>query len=345
MKKSIQAIIMALVLATVAFAAPKTSLVGAGATFPYPLYSKMFSVYNQLNGVEVNYQAIGSGGGVKQLTAKTVDFGASDKFLSDKKMAKIGAPVLHMPTALGAVVVTYNLPGAPELNLNGEVVAEIFMGKIKKWNDAKIAALNPGVKLPKKRIVVVRRSDGSGTTFIFSDFLSKVSSAWKEKVGAGKSLKWPTGMGAKGNDGVAAMVKKMPGAIGYCELAYSIQNKMPSASIQNKSGNFIKPAVPSISAAAAGAIPEDTRITLTNTDAPQGYPIASFTWLLLYKDMNYKGRTKEQAKAVVDMVKWMLTDGQKYAEPLDYAPLSEGAKTRALAQLKKVGYNGEALLK
>ncbi len=344
MKKMITTVFATIALAAMSFAGD-IELLGAGATFPFPLYSKMFSVYHNQYGTKVNYQSIGSGGGVRQITAKTVDFGASDKFLSDKKMEPINGDLVHIPTCLGAVVISYNLPGKPTLKLTSDVVSDIFLGKIKKWNDKAIAALNPGVKLPKKPIIVVRRSDGSGTTAIFTDYLSKVSKEWKDKVGAGKSVKWPTGIGAKGNEGVAGNIKNMPGAIGYCELAYSIRNNMPSALLKNKSGNFIKPELATISAAAAGEIPDDTRITLTNSDAKNGYPIAGFTWLLLYTEQNYGKRDSAKAEELVKMVKWMLTDGQKYAEPLDYAPLSKGAQAKALKQLEKVLYNGKKLVK
>lgn len=343
MKKMIATTFATIALAAMSFAGD-IELLGAGATFPFPLYSKMFSVYNNQYGTKVNYQSIGSGGGVRQITAKTVDFGASDKFLSDEKLAPIDGDLVHIPTCLGAVVVSYNLPGSPQLKLSSEVISDIFMGKIKKWNDPKIQQLNEGVKLPKKNIIVVRRSDGSGTTAIFTDYLSKVSSEWKEKVGAGKSVKWPTGIGAKGNEGVAGNIKNMPGAIGYCELAYSIRNNMPAALIKNKAGNYIKPNLETISAAAAGEIPDDTRITLTNSDAENGYPISGFTWLLLYVEQNYANRDLAKSEELVKMVKWMLTDGQKYAEPLDYAPLSEGAQAKALKQLEKVVFDGKKLM-
>ncbi len=343
MKRVITNAVATIALAITTFAGSNVELLGAGATFPFPLYSKMFTEYHKETGTKVNYQAIGSGGGVKQITAKTVDFGASDKYLNDKKLSKIPAEVVHIPTCLGAVVVTYNLPGKPELKLDGDVISDIFMGKIKKWNDKKIKALNPKVKLPRRKITVVHRSDGSGTTYIFSDFLSKVSAKWKQNIGAGKSLKWPTGMGAKGNDGVAGMVKKIPGSIGYCELAYSLQNRMPQATIKNMKGYFVKPTVSSISAVANGNIPADTRVTLTNTDAQNGYPIASFTWLILYAEQNYNRRNKEKVSEAVKLIEWMLTKGQRYAEPLHYAPLSDGAKQKALAQLKRVQFNGKSL--
>lgn len=319
-------------------------LIGAGATFPFPLYSKMFSVYSNMYNTKVNYQSIGSGGGIRQITAKTVDFGASDKFLTDDKLSAIDGKLLHIPTCLGAVVVSYNIPNNPTIKLSPEVLTNIYLGKITKWDDPKIAEINSGISLPKLPIIVVRRSDGSGTTGIFTDYLSKVSSEWKEKVGSGKSVKWPVGIGAKGNEGVAGNIKNMPGAIGYCELAYALRNDMPQALIQNKAGNFIQPKIESISAAAQGEIPSDTRVTLTNTDAPEGYPIAGFTWLLVYEEQNYNNRPLAKVKEMVKLFNWMLTSGQQYAEPLDYAPLPKTAQEKALAQLKKITYDGKPVL-
>ncbi len=318
--------------------ASNMELLGAGATFPYPLYSKMFDVYNKQYGVRINYQSIGSGGGIRQLESKTIDFGATDAFMSEEKLSAVEEEIVHVPTCLGAVVVTYNLPGAPELKLDAAVLSDIFLGKIKSWNDPEIAAINEGLKLPKTKIMVVHRSDGSGTTFIFTDYLSKVSSAWKEKVGAGKSVKWPTGLGAKGNEGVSGLVKQMKGAIGYCELAYAVHNNMPQAAIKNKAGNFVDPTISSISAAASVEIPTHTRVSLTNTAAENGYPLSSFTWIILYREQSYKKRSKEKAEELVKLLWWMTHAGQKYAEPLDYAPLSEAAQARAEALIKSITY-------
>ncbi len=323
--------------------AQDNELLGAGATFPYPLYSKMFDVYNKQYGVKVNYQSIGSGGGIRQLESKTVDFGASDAFMTDKKIESLESDIIHIPTCLGAVVVTYNVPGNPELKITPDILADIFLGKIKKWNDPRISEINSGVKLPNLKIMIVHRSDGSGTTFIFTDYLAKISSAWKEKVGVGKSIKWPTGLGAKGNEGVSGMVKQVKGSIGYCELAYALHNNMPTAKIKNSSGNFIKPQISSISAAANAEIPSHTRVSVTNTDAPEGYPISSFTWILLYKEQNYNKRSKEKANTLVNLLWWMLHDGQKYAEPLDYAPLSKKAVEKAETLLKSVTYDGKPI--
>ncbi len=334
--------------ATIALAAAttfgQTEILGAGATFPYPLYSKMFSVYESLYKTKVNYQSIGSGGGIQQITAKTVDFGATDAFLGDKEEAAMGAKSVHIPTCLGAVVLAYNLPGNPAIKLTPALIADIYLGKITKWNDAKIGAVNKGVKLPGINVVVVRRSDGSGTTSIFTDYLSKVSTEWKDKVGAGKSVEWPTGIGAKGNEGVAGNIKNMPGAIGYTELAYAKKNNMPQALIQNKAGKFIAPSLKSASLAAK-SLPLNCKVNLTNTEVADGYPIAGLTWLVIYQDQNYGGRTQAQGAEVVKMIKWMITDGQKYTTPLDYAPLPKNAQVQAFKNLATVKFNGVQLMK
>ncbi len=322
-----------------------TTLVGAGATFPYPLYSKMFDVYNKQTGVKINYQAIGSGGGIRQLMAKTVDFGASDAYVNDEGLRNFSDPIVHIPMTAGAVVITYNLIDNPSLKLTPDIIADIFLGKIKKWNDKRIQDLNPNVNLPDINIVVTHRSDGSGTTFIFSDYLSKVSKEWKEKVGTGKSLNWPIGLGAKGNPGVAGLVKQIPGSIGYVELIYAISNNMPYAMIKNKSGNFIKPSIESVSAAANIKLPDDMRVSLTNTSASDGYPISGFTWILIYKDISVNGMDKSKAQKLVKLLWWMTHQGQKYAEPLHYAPLSEKARKKAEKIIKSLNYKGEKLWK
>jgi len=324
--------------------ANKNEILGAGATFPYPFYSKVFQVYNQETGVKVNYQSIGSGGGIKQLQNKTVDFGASDAPMSDEELAKSPAPIVHIPSCLGAVIVTYNLPGDPALKFTPDVLANIFLGKIAKWNDPAITSINPGVKLPDLAISVVHRSDGSGTTYIFSDYLSKVNADWNTKPGKGKSLDWPVGLGAKGNEGVSGLVKQTPGSIGYVELVYALQNKMPAASLKNKSGNFIDATLQSTSAAAAIDLPSDMRVSLTNTDAADGYPICSFTYLLVYKNQSYDNRTEASAKATINLINYVIHQGQKYAEPLGYAPLPDPAVKKAEEILKSVTYNGKALL-
>ncbi|HUL30422.1 MAG TPA: phosphate ABC transporter substrate-binding protein PstS [Thermodesulfobacteriota bacterium] len=272
--------------------AKDVELIGAGATFPYPLYSKMFDVYNKEYGVKVNYQAIGSGGGIRQLISKTVDFGGSDAIMTDKDLAEASAPVLHIPTCAGAVVLTYNLTGDPQLRFTPDVIADIFLGKITKWNDGRISAINPGMKLPDMNITVAHRSDGSGTTFIFSDYLSKVSADWKEKVGTGPSLNWPTGLGGKGNPGVAGLVKQTPGSIGYVELIYALQNKMPFGMVKNKKGKWVTATLASTSKAADTNLPDDMKVSLTDTDSPEGYPISGFTWILVYKEQNDGGKTE-----------------------------------------------------
>ena len=265
-----------------------TSLTGAGATFPYPLYSKMFDTYDASTGVRVNYNSIGSGGGIKALTDKTVDFGASDAFLTDPEALAMGAPVLHIPTCVGAVVLSYNLDGAPALKLDSTVLAGIFLGKVVKWNDPSIVALNPGLSLPDVAITVVHRSDGSGTTSIFTTYLVAVSPSWKSTVGAGKSVSWPIGIGGKGNDGVAAMISQTKGSIGYIELVYAVQSSMPFASLKNASGTFVTPSLASSAAAAAVSLPDDLRTLIVNGPGPDAYPIGAFTWLLVYKKQNWE---------------------------------------------------------
>jgi phosphate transport system substrate-binding protein len=326
--------------------AKEEELLGAGATFPQPLYSKMFDAYNQQYKVKVNYQGIGSGGGINQLIKKTVDFGGTDAFMTDKELQEAGSTVLHIPTSLGAVVVTYNLSGNPKLNFTPDLIADIFLGKIKKWNDPKILSINPGIKLPDLTISVVRRADGSGTTYIFSEYLSKVSKEWKEKIGTGKSLNWPEGhIGQKGNPGVAGYVKQTPGSIGYIELLYALQNKMAFGNIKNKSGKFVEPTIKSVSAAANVKIPDDTNVSLTDTDASEGYPISGFTWLIFYKEQNYGSRTKEKAEALTKLLSWLVKDGQKFVEPLQYSPLSKEAAAKSEKIIKSMTYNGVQILK
>ncbi len=301
------------------------SLNGAGATFPYPLYSKWFHEYNKINpSVEINYQSIGSGGGIKQITERTVDFGASDAPMSDYDLTNVKAPILHIPTVLGAVVLAYNVPQiSGELKLNSAVIADIFLGNIKKWNDPKLVALNPDKTLPAGDIMVVHRSDGSGTSYVFTDYLSKVSRAWKMKAGTGKSVNWPAGLGAKGNEGVTGMVKQTPGSIGYIELGYAMENKIPFATIQNKAGNFVTPSVASVSAAATGVkIPADYRVSLTDSDGKDAYPISSFTYLLVYQKQPDATKPESgKGKVLVDFLKWAMRDGQKMAPTLFYSPL------------------------
>lgn len=311
---------------------------GAGATFPAPLYQKWFSEYNKLNpNIKFNYQPIGSGGGIQQFTAGTVDFGASDAPMKDEQIAK--APdVVHIPTVLGAVVVVYNVPGVKNLRLSGETLANVFLGKITKWSDPAIAADNPGVKMPDQAIVVARRSDGSGTNAIFTDYLSKLSPDFKTKIGTGTSVSWPAGsLGGKGNDGVTGLVKSTPGAIGYVELAYAIQQKLAVAELKNKDGNWVKPSIESTTAAAAGVeMPADYRVSITNASGKDSYPIAGFTWLLVHRD------SKDAAKgtATVNFLRWALTEGEKLATPLDYAPLPKAVQDKVLKTIDTLTVNG-----
>jgi phosphate transport system substrate-binding protein len=307
---------------------------GAGATFPYPIYSKWFDEYAKVDpSVRFNYQSIGSGGGQKQILAQTVDFGASDGPMSDENLAKAPGKLLHIPTVAGAVVMTYNLEGNPTLKFDGETIADIYLGKIKKWNDPKIVASNPGTKLPDKEIVVVHRSDGSGTTFIFTDYLSKISPEWKSKVGNNTSVNWPTGIGGKGNEGVSGQVKQTPGAIGYVELIYAIQNKMPYAEVKNSAGQFVKPTIESVTAALATAdIPEDFRFSMTNAPGKDAYPICGATWLLVYEHQ----KDPAKGKKLVEFLKWMVTKGEGMAKILDYAPLPENVQQRVLKRIDEI---------
>jgi phosphate transport system substrate-binding protein len=321
------------------------TILGAGSSFINPLFSKIFADYNQKTGIQVNYQSIGSGGGILQLTNKTVDFGASDGPLNDEQTAKIGVPALHIPQASGAVVITYNLPGDNNnISLTPGVIADIFLGNIKMWNDAKITSLNKGVNIPALPILVVHRSDGSGTTNIFTNYLSKVSPDWKTKVGSGGSVNWPAGLGGKGSEGVAGLVKQTPGGIGYVELIYALQNKLDYAKIQNKKGKFIVPSLASVTAAGNVKLPDDSKIFITDTDAADGYPIAGFTWVLIYKEQNYNSRSAAKAKELLKLLWWNIHDGQKFCEPLNYSPLSKEAVKVAEKILKSATYNGKEIL-
>jgi len=318
-------------------------LSGAGATFPYPLYSKMFDTYASATGVRVNYNSIGSGGGIKALTDKTVDFGASDAFLTDQEEAAMGAPVLHIPTCIGAVVLSYNLDVTSALKLDGTVLAGIFLGKVVKWNDPAISVLNPGVSLPDLAITVVHRSDGSGTTSIFTSYLAAVSPTWKSTVGAGKSVSWPTGIGGKGNDGVAGMISQTKGSIGYIELIYAVQSSMPFASLKNASGTFVTPSLASSAAAAAVSLPDDLRVMIVNSPGKDAYPISAFTWILVYKEQNYVGRTLAQVQALKKLLTWMLADGQSINEGLSYARLPAAAIQKAMVLVDSMTYGGSAI--
>lgn len=347
MNRFMRCLFLFLALAGFASAAfgQQQELVGAGATFPYPLYSKMFDVYSKEYGVKVNYQAIGSGGGIRQMINKTVDFGGSDAIMSPEDVNAASAPVLQIPTCAGSVVITYNLPGNPEIKLTSDLVGDIFLGKVTRWTDPKIAAINQGLKMPDLAISVIHRSDGSGTTNIFSDYLSKVSPEWKQKVGEGTALNWPAGLGAKGNPGVAGLVKQTPGAVGYVELIYALQNGMPFANLKNKKGIFIKPSIASTSAAMNVSLPADMKVQLTDTDAADGYPIAGFTWILIYREQSYEGHAEAKAKELVRLIRWMTHEGQKYAEPMQYAPLSKTAVARADALIRSITYKGAPVMK
>jgi phosphate transport system substrate-binding protein len=319
-------------------------LQGAGATFPNPLYQKWLSEYGKLNPqARMDYQSIGSGGGIKQIQEQTVDFGASDAPMKDDDLKKASGEILHIPTVLGAVVLTYNLAGTTErLRFSPETVADIFLGKIKRWDDDKIKADNPGVAMPTADITVVHRTDGSGTSAIFTEYLSKVSPEWKEKVGAGTSPSWPVGIGGKGNEGVMGQVKQTPNTIGYVELAYAVQNKLPVALLKNSAGNFVEPSLEAVTAAAAESVattPEDLRVSITNAAGAQAYPISSYTYILVYKEQ----RDAAKGKVLVDFLWWGLHDGEKFAQDLQYAPLPTEIVKRAEAKINSITSGGKPL--
>ncbi len=325
----------ALTIATVT--AQTVQITGAGATFPYPIYSKWFDEYHNAHpNIEINYQSVGSGAGIRQITNQTVFFGASDGPMTSEQLLAAPGKILHFPTVLGAVVPVYNIPGvSAELKFTGVVLADIYLGKIVKWNDPAIAKLNPEVKLPGTDITVVHRADGSGTTYIFVDYLAKVSPAWKSTVGVATAVKWPVGLGGKGNEGVSGLVSQTPGSIGYVELIYALQSKMSYGSVQNMAGEFMKASVASVTAAAAEAVknmPADFRVSITNAPGKGVYPVSSFTWLLLYENP----KNKAHSKVMVEFMKWMLADGQKFAGPLGYAPLPQEVIKLELAALQKV---------
>jgi phosphate transport system substrate-binding protein len=321
------------------------SLTGAGATFPNPIYTKWFDAYHKKTGVQINYQSIGSGGGIRQFTEGTVDFGATDGPMNESQIQAVNGNVLHVPTVLGAVVVTYNLPslGDTRLKFDGNVLVDIFMGRITKWNDGKIAALNPGVKLPDQDLIVVHRSDGSGTTYVFTDYLNKFSREWKDKVGYATSVNWPVGLGGKGNEGVTQQVKQTEGALGYVELIYAISNKLPYAQVKNVAGNFISPSLETVTAAAAGmklAKDTDFRVSITNAPGEQAYPIASFTWLLVKKDNNDAAK----AKLIRAFLTWMITpEAQKMASDLHYAPLPDPVVSLVQSRLPSLKASGKVI--
>jgi len=320
-------------------------LSGAGATFPQPFYNAVFEQFSNTHGDVVAYGGVGSGTGVRNLSDKIVDFAGSDAFLSDKEMSEMDA-VVHVPTCMGAVVLAFNLEGIEELNLTGELIADIFAGIVTKWNDPRIMELNPGIALPDAEIIPVYRADGSGTTYVFTDYLSKVSSSWASKYGSGKTVNFPAGQAGKGNPGVASIIAETQNAIGYVGSEYAFAQNISYASVQNQNGELVKPTAESISAAASGDIPNDTRTSITNADAPGAYPISCFTWLIIYKEQNYAKRTKEQAAATLDLLRYVLSpEAQKLATEVHYAPLPEKAVKLSLQNLKSVTYNGEPLSK
>lgn len=339
--------ILFLALAISSVAKAQLQLNGAGATFPAVIYSKWFDEYKNATGVQFNYQAIGSGGGIRQITEGTVDFGASDGPMTEEQMADVktkqGTDILHIPTVMGGIVLSYNLPSvSAKLKFDGTAVADIYLGKITKWDDPKLKALNPGVALPNKAILVAHRSDGSGTTFIFTNYLGKVSPEWKTKVGNNTSVNWPVGLGGKGNDGVSGLVKQTEGSIGYVELAYAVQNKLPYGLLKNKAGNFVDANFSTVTEAAAGAVknmPDDLRAIITDSDGKNAYPISGFTWLLVYKNM--KDATK--AAALVKFLKWALEKGESYAKDLYYAPLPKQVVKLCEKKITMITANGKKI--
>lgn len=322
------------------------TLSAAGATFPQPFYNLAFKKYNEAGGPLINYGGIGSGGGIKSLRDQVVDFAATDAYLSDAELSEMPGKVVHIPTCIGAVVIAYNLPGVTDLKLTPELLEGIFLGSIKMWNDPKILATNPGLVIPDMEITVVYRSDGSGTTYIFSDYMSKVSPAWNTQLGTGKALNWPSGIGAKGNPGVAGTISQSEGSIGYIGYEYAFAQKIPMAKLMNSAGFFIEPTLESFTAAAAAEIPADTRVMLTNSPNPSAYPISSFTWIILYSDLAYGNHTREAAGATVNTVKWLTgEEAQAIATSVHYAALPQNAAIQAATLLKGITYQGETLLK
>lgn len=321
-------------------------LTAAGATFPLPFYNVAIKNYSSTTGQSITYGGVGSGGGIRSLKDKVVDFGATDAFLNQEKESEMPAEIVHIPTCIGAVVIAYNLPGVEGLKLSNENLQDIFMGNITSWNDERIAATNPGITLPDLSVTVVQRSDGSGTTYIFSDFMSKISTSWADQVGRGKSLKWPVGIGAKGNPGVAGTIKMTEGAVGYIGSEFAFAQKIPFAEVENSAGNYILPTLESISAAAQGEIPTDTKVMLTGSSDPAAYPISGFTWIILYKEQNYNNRTQKQAEETVRFLSWLIDkDAQALAQQVHYAPLPEPTVAQARAILGSVVYKGQALSK
>lgn len=324
----------------------QVTLSAAGATFPQPFYNLAFKKYNEEGGPVINYGGIGSGGGIKSLRDRVVDFGATDAYLSDTELSEMPAEVVHIPTCIGAVVIAYNLPGVTGLKLTPELLEGIFLGTITKWNDQKIVAVNPGLTLPDMSITVVYRSDGSGTTYIFSDYMSKVSQVWNGQLGTGKALNWPAGIGAKGNPGVAGTISQSEGTIGYIGFEYAFAQKIPMAQVMNKAGNYIEPTLGSFTSAASSEMPADTRIMITNSDNPEAYPITSFTWIIMYKEQGYADRTQATAEATVNTVAWLTGENaQAIAASVHYAPLPQKASEQAALVLKGITYEGKPIMK
>jgi len=328
--------ILAVLFCVTAAHADKVMINGAGATFPYPIYSKWFSEYKKIDkDTQVNYNSIGSGGGIRQFLDKTVDFGASDAPMNEDQLAKAGEPVLHVPTVMGAVVLSYNIPGlTASLKLTAEIIAEVYLGKITSWDDAKIVKENPAVALPKLPIVPIYRADGSGTTAIFTDFLSQAYPAWKTDVGQGTAVKWKTGLGGKGNEGVTGQIKQTPGSIGYIEFIYAETNKLPVAHVKNKDGKFVAPSVKAVTAAATGSlksIPADYRVSIVNAAGKDSYPISGFTYILVRKTLD-----KQKGKKIVDLLNWILVSGQAMAAPLSYAPLPASLLAKVKVSVKEI---------
>jgi phosphate transport system substrate-binding protein len=352
MKKQIVLLMVIVALATVSCGGGQRSgkgkevtLSAAGATFPQPFYNLAFKKYNEEGGPVISYGGIGSGGGIKSLHDMVVDFGATDAYLSDAELAEMPAVVVHIPTCIGAVVIAYNLQGVTGLKLTPELLEGIFLGKITKWNDKKIMAINPGLNLPDMNITIVYRSDGSGTTYIFSDYMSKVSPAWKEAMGTGKALNWTSGIGAKGNPGVAGTISQSQGIIGYMGFEYAYAQKIPMAQVMNSAGNFVEPTLASFSAAAEAEMPADTRVMITNSPNPEAYPITSFTWIILYKEQAYAGRTRAAAEATVKTIKWLIgTNAQAIAASVHYASLPQQAAEKAATLLQGITYEGKPVL-
>jgi phosphate transport system substrate-binding protein len=338
-KKMFYSIISLFLLSAVVFADRPLLINGAGATFPYPIYSKWFVEYTKVDStVNFNYQSIGSGGGIRQITSETVDFGASDGAMTDEQLKKAPGKLLHIPMVAGAVAVAYNIPEiSVQLNFSPEVLSDIYLGKIIRWSDKRILSENPGANIPDKNIIVVHRSDGSGTTNIFTDYLSSVSSEWKTNVGKGTSVNWPAGLGGKGNEGVAGLMKQTPYSIGYVELAYAVQNKLAYGAIKNKAGNNVSPSLASTTAAVASkqdSMPDDFRVSLVNPEGKDSYPIAGFTWILVYQNM----KDHKKGEKIVNFLKWAVTDGQKFAADLLYAPLPSSIVNLIQKRLQEITY-------